>query len=994
MSQRHGVLALLVLLSIAALYFGWPAGEPREDRAAGARPAAPAVSAAEEAPAGALRSPQSTQPATGALREALVPGAAIPAPTPTPAVAPAPGASGTLLGQVIDEQGLPVADAEVRLDQGFFAGEDRARSARTDNRGRFLLEDVGGQVWNLRCSAPGHAPLRRDDIAVGQGAEQDLGALVLARGARLRGRVVGPDGNGVAGARLVLEEQTAGLRFFGAGNQGGPLAVTDSGGRFDADQLPIGPWQVRVDADRHPPATFHGETSASQRSSLDLLFTLPAGATLRGVVAGVPEAERGELEVVAWPVESSTFGGLRRAPVSGDGSFELQGLQAGDNYRLETRRQEAEVVFGGFFLGGLGGLRSDAVLARAPGQGVRLEYRLSSSLSLRVLDAETGDPIEDFRCSLGSEFFRRPLGEPSPAEPGAAADGVARFEDVRPEGIEGQGLQLEVEATGYQSRTIDLGELAAGEHRDLGSVELTPVGLQVVRVVDRATGEPLEGARVTLQPWTEPRGQEQTLRVGMRVTADVSGGDREVDFGDGRRTERTDAEGFARFTAFAAEELDVDVQHSGFAPERRERQRLAAGETFEVRLGPGGSALVRVVDEGGRPVAGARIERRQGSGNGLRLPGWAGEGEPQVTAADGTLRFDHLAPGRQGFRLDRSRSGGDGPMVFRMEGFGEEEQNWTEVEVSEGHTAELELVAPTLSVLSGRIREGGEPLAGAELELVPDRGDVEGLPAGLALMGGGGLSGRTDADGRYEIEGVEAGEYVLRISHPSRAMGDRFELELDDVQERFDADLTVAVVRGRITDREGEPLAGVAVRAESAGGPGGGRVEARFAVLSVGGGGTFQMGGPGAGPEVRTDADGRYELRGVRSGTPIRVLAQTPLAVDRRSEPFEVGPDEERDDVDLTLDPAGSIALTVTDGAGRPSGFCMAVATYLGADGEAVPPQREFVRESGEATLTGLRPGPWRVSLELFGEGGPTPGPSSDVVVAAGEELELPLVRP
>ena len=143
---------------------------------------------------------------------------------------------------------------------------------------------------------------------------------------------------------------------------------------------------------------------------------------------------------------------------------------------------------------------------------------------------------------------------------------------------------------------------------------------------------------------------------------------------------------------------------------------------------------------------------------------------------------------------------------------------------------------------------------------------------------------------------------------------------------------------------------------------------------------------------VRTDSEGRFELRGVASEVPIQVVASAPMSEEARSDPFELGPDETRAGVELELAAAGAIEVSLTDGAGAPRGSALAEVRFLG-DGEDTGPRTEFLPPTGRATFDGLRPGPWEVRIELFGEDAPE-GPRETVEVRAGERTEVPLVGP
>jgi hypothetical protein len=285
------------------------------------------------------------------------------------------------------------------------------------------------------------------------------------------------------------------------------------------------------------------------------------------------------------------------------------------------------------------------------------------------------------------------------------------------------------------------------------------------------------------------------------------------------------------------------------------------------------------------------------------------------------------------------------------------------------------------------VTQAGGPLAGATVSVEADRGD----PGGFVPFGRG-PSARTDAEGRFRIEGLEPGEVTLVVTHPSRAMPARIEDELVGTDERRELALAVAAVRGRVVDRDGRPVAGARVRARRLGRGGGSPVVGGMLMVSSGSGSVVSFGGDDVDGAV-TDEDGRYELFGLTPETELEVVATAPFAEEGRSEAFEVAPDEVREGLDLELEPAGAVALRVTDAEGAPAGSALVRAEFLGTD-EDVGTRTEFVPDSGELELDGLRPGPWRIALRAFGEGEPRDVDSAEVEVIANERLEVGLVKP
>ena len=130
----------------------------------------------------------------------------------------------SLSGSVRDEQGQPIANAEVTTDQfGLISG------TKSDPQGHFVLGGVKPGERQIKAIADGFAPQMLAVTADKDAAPIDL---VLKKGQLLRGRVVDRAGNPVANAALRLAQ------WRDVPNIGGFWARTDAEGRFTWNGAP------------------------------------------------------------------------------------------------------------------------------------------------------------------------------------------------------------------------------------------------------------------------------------------------------------------------------------------------------------------------------------------------------------------------------------------------------------------------------------------------------------------------------------------------------------------------------------------------------------------------------------------------------------------------------------------------------------------------------------------------------------------------------------
>ncbi len=373
---------------------------------------------------------------------------------------------------------------------------------------------------------------------------------------------------------------------------------------------------------------------------------------------------------------------------------------------------------------------------------------------------------------------------------------------------------------------------------------------------------------------------------------------------DPRRTEtRTDAAGRYRFDALATGEHALALVRPGALPARLGVVSIPSVRVFDARL-DGGVLRGRVTEEGtGRPLAGAVV----------RAAVWRRHSPTFLAAttdADGRYVLDVPIGG-----IVHGPARGEGearsqPVNFDvlLDGYAFAPElcanPWRTLWVLDGDVVDFDLVLRPAAVLAGTVRGPEGPVAGAQIVA-----DVwNGLRGSVAS------TTTSDESGAYRFGGLPAGRARLVVTRsgyvqaaspgagwraePAPEPGAVVEIPASGAVAHDIVLARGAALRGRVVDEAGAGVAAATVEA-------------------VSGALTLRAG---------TDADGRFELDGLRPGSAVALRAEA-TGCAAASVELGVGDGAEPLDVELRLRRLGSVRGRVTGpGGGVPDGAWVQVA--------------------------------------------------------------------
>ena len=389
------------------------------------------------------------------------------------------GRGATVEGRVVDADGVPVPGARVSARFTASPGETSSSGTVTDADGHYGLESAPPGEAKVSAWHPSRGRAERK-AQLGPGANRV--DLTLSRLGSISGRVVGSDGEPVAGA-LVRGQVDAGT----VTNRNS--AGTDDDGTF---LLYLDPGEVRLSAfaQGYAETTYPEVLTLAERPITGIEIRLQAGGEIVGRLLGIERERLSSVSVIA-----GSTGGGRGVPGTVDyqGNYRIGGISPGE-WRVSASTAS-------------GGGASGRVVMEEGARQARLDLDFSGGLTLTGQVLLNGAPLAGVWASLEAE-------DGSAGGSGHTTfDGRFRFSGIQPGSYllhlsPGRGR-------GAYQRRVDV------DSDDDVLIEL--VAYQVGgRVVATENGAPIAGARVLLRP-VPPGGSAQNIPPLAAVTTDLDG---------------------------------------------------------------------------------------------------------------------------------------------------------------------------------------------------------------------------------------------------------------------------------------------------------------------------------------------------------------------------------------------------------------------------------------------------------------------------------------
>jgi RNA polymerase sigma factor (sigma-70 family) len=392
------------------------------------------------------------------------------------------GPGATVTGRVVNPEGYPIAEANVVIVGEYYP----TRSAKTDAQGRYQLDDIEVQQAGYHLSVE-HSDFIDDYrlVFANKAGMVEAPDIVLKRGSTIEGLVMDETGNPVQGAFISAKWSRS-----AAGRDAED--ETDENGQYHLKNLSGELATIIVDSPDFAPAYEKVQLDPDKElPSVD--FILKSGKTLVGRVVNEQDEpiEGARLGLWSWePVKYDSYS--HSATTDASGEFRMEHLPDG---KIGLRLDKEGYRY-----------MNDYPAEVKPDQFVTnmetpIVMRKVAYIYAKVVDAETGMPVRNFRAKAGFTKGLEPGDIHLDGMPADWSSGFAFQSDTGEfrtfHAVRGMTISLEVESEGYAPAYVPRAVFGAYDEEPL-IIRMNRGFHTQGAVVDAETGDPVSGAFIVM----------------------------------------------------------------------------------------------------------------------------------------------------------------------------------------------------------------------------------------------------------------------------------------------------------------------------------------------------------------------------------------------------------------------------------------------------------------------------------------------------------------